>query len=290
MLEFLAASEALATASAFVFGLLVGSFLNVVILRLPRRMEWQWKRDCREMLELESDPQAEPEPPGIVVRGSHCPKCGHNLTWYENVPLLSFLALRGRCRGCGTAISWQYPVVELLTGLLFAAAIWQFGPTWQGLAALAFTGVLVAASGIDLRTTLLPDDLTYPLLWLGLLLSLGTVFVDPVQAILGAAMGYLVLWSIYWGFKLLTGKEGMGYGDFKLLAALGAWCGAAGIVPILLLSALSGAVIGSSWLLLRGKDRATPIPFGPYLAVAGWVQLMWGERLLAAYWGAMGLG
>ena len=283
MLELLFASKALATASAFVFGLLVGSFLNVVILRLPRRMEWQWKRDCREMLELEPDPQAEPEPPGIVVRGSHCPRCGHNLAWYENVPLLSFLALRGRCRGCGTAISWQYPIVELLTGLLFAAVIWQFGPTWQGLAALVLTGVLVAASGIDLRTTLLPDDLTYPLLWLGLLLSLGTVFVDPVQAILGAAIGYLVLWSIYWGFKLLTGKEGMGYGDFKLLAALGAWCGATGIVPILLLSALSGAVIGSTWLLIRGKDRATPIPFGPYLAAAGWLQLLWGEQILSAY-------
>ncbi len=288
LLELFFASKALASAGAFAFGLLIGSFLNVVILRLPARMEWQWKRDCREMLELAVEPSE--APPGIVVRGSHCPKCQHNLAWWENVPLISFLALRGRCRGCGTAISWQYPLVELLTGLLFAAVIWQFGPTWQGAAGLVFTGMLVAASGIDLRTTLLPDDLTYPLLWLGLLISLVPLFAEPQQAIIGAAIGYMVLWSVYWGFKLLTGKEGMGYGDFKLLAALGAWCGAAGIVPILLLSALSGAVIGSTWLLIQGRDRATQIPFGPYLAVAGWIQFMWGEALLGWYWHTMGLG
>jgi leader peptidase (prepilin peptidase) / N-methyltransferase len=288
VLELFLASKALAAAGAFVFGLLIGSFLNVVILRLPPRLEWQWKRDCRELLELPQEESA--APPDIVLRGSHCPRCGHNLAWWENIPLFSFLALRGRCRGCGTRISWQYPAVELLTGLLFAAVVWQFGPTWHAAAGLAFTAILVAASGIDLRTTLLPDDLTYPLLWLGLLLALVPVFAKPEQAILGAAAGYLVLWSVYWGFKLLTGKEGMGYGDFKLLAALGAWCGIAGIVPILLLSALSGAVIGSVWLAIRGADRATPIPFGPYLAIAGWIQLMWGEQLMAWYWRTMGLG
>ena len=290
MLAYLAASPALAIASAFAFGLLVGSFLNVVILRLPRRLQWQWERDSRELLEIEA-PADTPEaaPPGIVVERSHCPKCGHALAAWENIPLLSFLALGGKCRGCKTPISWQYPAVELITGVLFALVVWRFGLGYQSLAALAFTALLVAMSGIDLRTTLLPDDLTLPLLWLGLLLSLVPVFAAPTQAILGAVVGYLSLWSVYWAFKLLTGKEGMGYGDFKLLAAIGAWCGVSAILPVLLMSSLVGAVIGSIWLALKGRDRATPIPFGPYLAVAGWIQLFWGADLLKAYLDFAGL-
>jgi leader peptidase (prepilin peptidase)/N-methyltransferase len=283
----LIAYPALAIASAAVLGLLIGSFLNVVILRLPPRMEWQWKRDAREVLELPEDPS--PAPPGIVVKGSHCPKCGVGLKPWHNIPVVSWLALRGRCHGCGTAISLQYPAVELITGVLFAAVVWQLGVSWQALAALAFTAVLVAASGIDLRTTLLPDDLTLPLLWLGLLISIPALFVDPIQAIWGAAAGYLSLWSVYWGFKLLTGKEGMGYGDFKLLAALGAWCGASGIIPILLMSSVIGAIVGSLWLSLKGRDKATPIPFGPYLAAAGWVQFLWGEQIVGAYMRYAGL-
>nr|WP_292007045.1 A24 family peptidase [Chiayiivirga sp.] len=280
----------MAIASAFAFGLLVGSFLNVVILRLPRRLQWQWERDSRELLEIEA-PADTPEaaPPGIVVERSHCPKCGHALAAWENIPLLSFLALGGKCRGCKTPISWQYPAVELITGVLFALVVWRFGLGYQSLAALAFTALLVAMSGIDLRTTLLPDDLTLPLLWLGLLLSLVPVFAAPTQAILGAVVGYLSLWSVYWAFKLLTGKEGMGYGDFKLLAAIGAWCGVSAILPVLLMSSLVGAVIGSIWLALKGRDRATPIPFGPYLAVAGWIQLFWGADLLKAYLDFAGL-
>jgi leader peptidase (prepilin peptidase)/N-methyltransferase len=290
VLAYFAASPALAIASAFAFGLLVGSFLNVVILRLPRRLQWQWERDSRELLEIEA-PADTPEaaPPGIVVERSHCPKCGHALAAWENIPLLSFLALGGKCRGCKTPISWQYPAVELLTGVLFALVVWRFGLGYQSLAALAFTALLVAMSGIDLRTTLLPDDLTLPLLWLGLLLSLVPVFAAPTQAILGATVGYLSLWSVYWAFKLLTGKEGMGYGDFKLLAAIGAWCGVSAILPVLLMSSLVGAVIGSIWLALKGRDRATPIPFGPYLAVAGWIQLFWGADLLKAYFDFVGL-
>ena len=290
MLAYLAASPALAIASAFAFGLLVGSFLNVVILRLPRRLQWQWERDSRELLEIEA-PADTPEaaPPGIVVERSHCPTCGHALAAWENIPLLSFLALGGKCRGCKTPISWQYPAVELITGVLFALVVWRFGLGYQSLAALAFTALLVAMSGIDLRTTLLPDDLTLPLLWLGLLLSLVPVFAAPTQAILGAVVGYLSLWSVYWAFKLLTGKEGMGYGDFKLLAAIGAWCGVSAILPVLLMSSLVGAVIGSIWLALKGRDRATPIPFGPYLAVAGWIQLFWGADLLKAYFDFVGL-
>ncbi|WP_395788412.1 prepilin peptidase [Aquimonas sp.] len=287
MLDALIAYPALAISSAAVLGLLVGSFLNVVILRLPPRMEWQWKRDAREVLELPEDPSS--APPGIVVKGSHCPKCGVGLKPWHNIPVFSWLALRGRCHGCGTGISLQYPAVELITGLLFAVVVWQFGVSWQALAALAFTAVLVAASGIDLRTTLLPDDLTLPLLWLGLLVSISALFVDPTQAIWGAAAGYLSLWSVYWGFKLLTGKEGMGYGDFKLLAALGAWCGASGIIPILLMSSVIGAIVGSIWLSLKGRNKATPIPFGPYLAAAGWVQFLWGEQIVGAYMRYAGL-
>ena len=281
MSEALQASAALSAAVALAFGLLVGSFLNVVILRLPPRLEWQWRRDSREILELPE--HYEPAPPGIVVQRSACPKCGHKLAPWENIPVISFLMLRGQCRGCGSPISWQYPLVELATGLLFAACMWRFGFSAEGLAALVFTGLLVAMSGIDLRTTLLPDQLTYPLLWIGLGLATMTLFVSPVQAIFGALAGYLSLWSVYWAFKLLTGKEGMGHGDFKLLAALGAWCGVGGILPIVLMSSMIGAIVGSLWIGLRGRDRATPIPFGPYLAAAGWVQLMWGPQLLEAY-------
>jgi leader peptidase (prepilin peptidase)/N-methyltransferase len=289
LLDLLAAWPALAIASAFVFGLLVGSFLNVVILRLPPRLQWFWERDSREMLGLEPPPGAPTAPPGIVVERSHCPKCARQLSAWENIPLLSFLALRGRCRGCGTPISWQYPAVELATGVLFALCAWRFGVTWHGAAALVFTGFMVAMAGIDLRTTLLPDSLTLPLLWLGLLLSLVPLFAAPVQAILGAAVGYLSLWSVYWAFKLLTGKEGMGYGDFKLMAAIGAWCGVSAIVPVLILSSLGGAIVGSVWLAVKGRDRATPIPFGPYLAAAGWIQLFWGGDLFKAYLDFVGL-
>jgi leader peptidase (prepilin peptidase)/N-methyltransferase len=281
VLPLLEAFPALAITSAGILGLLVGSFLNVVILRLPPRMEWQWKRDAREILELPA--VTEGEPPGIVVRASHCPKCGMGLKPWHNVPLVSWLALRGRCAGCGTAISPQYPLVELLTGLMFAAVVWQLGVGPEALSALALTGLLIAMSGIDMRTTLLPDSLTLPLLWLGLLLSTQGLFVDMRSAIYGAAAGYLSLWSVYWAFKLLTGKEGMGYGDFKLLAALGAWCGVQGILPILLMSALVGAVFGGLMIAVQGRDRATPIPFGPYLAAAGWIQFLWGERILDAY-------
>ncbi len=270
-----------ASAAVFLFGLLVGSFLNVVILRLPARMEWQWRQDSRELLEIEAP--YEPAPPGIVVESSACPQCGHKLAAWENIPLLSYVLLRGRCHGCSKPISMQYPIVELLTGLTMAACVWRFGFGTEAFAAMIFTGLLIAMAGIDLRTTLLPDQLTLPLLWLGLLASLSTLFVAPQSAILGAVVGYLSLWSVYKLFKLLTGKEGMGYGDFKLLAALGAWCGVKAILPIVLMSSLIGAVVGSIWLAVKGRDKATPIPFGPYLALAGWIQLIWGGDLLGAY-------
>ena len=281
MLDALQASAGLTLGLAFAFGLLIGSFLNVVILRLPPWMEWQWRRESRELLEL-PEPY-EPAPPGIVVQGSACPKCGHKLAAWENIPVLSYLVLRGRCRGCGTGISLQYPVVELVTAILFAACAWRFGASFETLAAMGFTGLLVALAGIDLRTTLLPDQLTLSLLWIGLGLSTITLFTSPTDAIFGAIAGYLSLWTVYKGFKLLTGKEGMGYGDFKLLAMLGAWGGWQVLPLTILLSSLVGAVLGVIMLRLRNQETSTPIPFGPYLAIAGWIALLWGDQITATY-------
>ena len=262
-------------------GLLVGSFLNVVILRLPRRMEWEWKREAREVL---GEPEIyDPPPPGIVVERSHCPHCGHQLAWYENIPVLSWLALRGRCRSCKAPISIQYPLVELLTAVLCLVCVWRFGFGWQGFGACLLTCFLIALSGIDLRTQLLPDSLTLPLMWLGLVAALDNLYMPAKPALLGAIAGYVSLWSVWWLFKQVTGKEGMGHGDFKLLAALGAWVGLAGVLPVILLSSLLGAVVGSIWLAAKGRDRATPIPFGPYLALAGWIVFMWGDQLLGLY-------
>ena len=268
-------------AAAGVLGALVGSFLNVVILRLPARMEWFWKRDARELLELPEDPT--PAPPDLVRRASHCPRCKHPLSPWDNIPLLSWLALRGRCRYCKAPISFQYPLVELLCGIASAIVVWKFGVSWQAAAGLVFTWVLVAAAGIDFRTQLLPDSLTLPLLWLGLLASLVPLFVPTRDALIGAAAGYLALWSVYWLFKLATGKEGMGYGDFKLFAAAGAWLGWTALLPIIILAALSGALVGGAMLAVRGQDRSIPFAFGPFLAIATWIWLIAGHELFAAY-------
>lgn len=262
-------------------GLLVGSFLNVVILRLPRKLEWQWRREARDILE-EQDIY-DPPPPGIVVESSHCPHCKHKLSWFENIPLVSWLVLRGRCRHCKVAISPQYPLVELLTSVLVVASVWRFGFGWQGFGAALLSCFLVALSGIDLRTRLLPDQLTLPLMWLGLIASVENLYLPPKSAVLGAMAGYISLWSVWWVFKQLTGKEGMGHGDFKLLAAIGAWTGLKGVLPTILISSLVGAIIGSIWLAVKGRDRATPIPFGPYLAIAGWIVFFWGKDLIDAY-------
>jgi leader peptidase (prepilin peptidase) / N-methyltransferase len=274
-------------ALAGLLGLIVGSFLNVVILRLPARLMHSWRLQSRELLEL-VDESDQPAPPGIVWESSHCPQCKHRLGALENIPLLSWIVLRGRCRHCRAAISIQYPLIELLTGVASALIVWKFGLDWQSCAGLILTWILIALAGIDLRTQLLPDQLTLPLLWLGLLLSLLPLFVDSHASVVGAAIGYLSLWSVYWLFKLATGKEGMGYGDFKLLAALGAWMGPAALLPIVLLSSLIGAVVGGTFLAVRGHDRATPIPFGPFIAAAGWAWFVYGEQLLAAYRNTLG--
>ena len=287
-MAFLDQNPALGYPAAAALGLVVGSFLNVVILRLPRRLEWRWKRDAREILEL---PEIyDPPPPGIAIEPSHCPQCKDRLRWYENIPLLSWIIQGGKCRHCGTKISLQYPLVELVTMLLSLACVWRFGFGWQGFGALLFTWFLVAASGIDFRTQLLPDSLTLPLMWLGFIAAHENLFVSPKTALAGAMVGYGSLWLVWWLFKQLTGKEGMGHGDFKLLAAIGAWCGLKGILPTILLSSLVGAIIGSIWLAMKGRDKATPLPFGPYLAIAGWIVFMWGDELIGRYMRLTGLG
>ncbi|MDR3444779.1 MULTISPECIES: A24 family peptidase [unclassified Dyella] len=273
--------------TAGVLGLLVGSFLNVVILRLPARLMAQWRLDAFDTLSMEPDGEA--LPPGIVREPSHCPHCKHPLAIRDNVPLFGWVLLGGRCRYCKTPISIQYPLVELLSGLASAVIVWKFGPNWMGLAGLVFTWTLIALAGIDFRTQYLPDQLNYPLLWLGLLLSLLPMFVLPGTAILGAAIGYLSLWSVYWLFKLLTGKEGMGYGDFKLLAALGAWMGPTALLPVILLSSFIGAIVGGSLIALRKHGRDIPMPFGPFIAAAGWLWFVAGGWLLQQYMQMMGL-
>jgi leader peptidase (prepilin peptidase)/N-methyltransferase len=296
----LAASPTAWIVLILVLGLLVGSFLNVVIHRLPIMMEREWKTQAEEILgpnayEPPRPESAAPAPYNLVVPRSACPKCGAMITALQNIPVISYVFLRGACANCGTKISIRYPLIELLTGVLSAAVAWKFGVTWYCAAALVLTWALVAASAIDFDHQLLPDDITLPLLWLGLLLSLAPTNplfglpVDSGSSILGAAAGYVSLWSVYKLFKWLTGKEGMGYGDFKLLAALGAWLGWQMLLVIILLSAFAGALVGIALVTLRGRDKEIPIPFGPYLAVAGWIALMWGDRLIDWYLGVSGL-
>jgi leader peptidase (prepilin peptidase)/N-methyltransferase len=271
---------AVATAAGAVLGLLVGSFLNVVIHRLPRMLERGWAEQCAEL-------RGETPAPGpaynLVVPRSACPACGHRIGALENVPVLSWLALRGRCRGCGTRIPARYPLVELLGGVLGALAIAHFGPTWQGLAACGLLWTLIALTFIDADTQLLPDDLTLPLLWAGLVANLFGLFVPLREAVIGALAGYLSLWTVYWAFKLIRGKEGMGYGDFKLLAALGAWLGWKVLPAIVLLSSVVGAVVGIALILFRRHDRGSPLPYGPYLAAAGAIALFAGRPLASLY-------
>ncbi len=272
---------------ALVLGLLLGSFLNVVIYRLPLMMERSWREEAKAMLE-EPPTQALPEGRfNLVVPHSRCPQCGEAVRAWQNIPVISYLFLRGRCAHCGAGISGRYPMVELITGLLSLAVVWQLGPTPQAAALLGLTWALVALTGIDFDHKLLPDDITLPLLWAGLLLNIWGLFTPLQDAVIGAMAGYLSLWSVYWLFKLVTGKEGMGYGDFKLLAALGAWLGWQALPGIILLSSLVGAVVGITMILALGRDRQIPIPFGPYLATAGWIYALWGEQLNALYLGTL---
>lgn len=283
------AHPALELSCVLILGLLVGSFLNVVIYRLPKMMEREWKQQCNELSSQNGDvaslpPISEPEEPfNLMVPGSRCSSCGHKIKPWENIPIVSYLILGGKCSACKAKISARYPTIEFVTGLLSFAVIFYTGANWSGLAALIFTWSLIALTMIDFDTYLLPDDITLPLLWLGLIANSFNAFTDLPSALWGAVAGYLSLWSVYKLFKLLTGKEGMGYGDFKLLAALGAWMGWQMLPQIILLSSLVGAVIGISLIVVRGRDKNIPIPFGPYLAIAGWIAFVWGDTINHAY-------
>ena len=287
MLENLSAfSNMLSTAPAIfialssILGLLIGSFLNVVIYRLPKMMEWEWHKNCLELQGKEAPAQTKLS---LAKPRSACPKCQHQITALENIPIISYLLLGGKCKSCKTKISMRYPLVELLTGALLGFIAYQFGYTYITLFAWLFTLALITLTFIDFDTQLLPDDITLPLLWLGLLFNLNSGFTDLQSAVVGAIAGYLTLWFIYWLFKLVTGKEGMGYGDFKLLAVIGAWFGWQLLPAVILLSSVLGSVIGIALILMKGKSGNTAIPFGPFLALGGISALFFGQQLTSFY-------
>jgi leader peptidase (prepilin peptidase)/N-methyltransferase len=290
MLDLIIASTPLFLTGVFVFGLLIGSFLNVVILRLPARLEHDWRCQCKELLEIEStDDKADKPPLDLMWSRSQCPKCGHFIKAYENIPLISYLFLKGRCSSCKTHISIRYPAIEVITAIMFLSVAIYFGPNLQTVAALGLTALLIAMTFIDIDHQLLPDDLTFLLLWGGLFASLFNIFTDPVSSIIGALSGYLSLWLVYHLFRLITGKEGMGYGDFKLLAALGAWMGWQMLPLIILLSSLVGAVIGLIMIGMKRHKSSQPMPFGPFIALAGWIALLWGDQIIDVYLRSSGL-
>lgn len=278
----------LLTSIVTLFGLLVGSFLNVVIYRLPVMMQRGWKSECMEYLEMEN-PESNSEPFNLTLPHSRCPGCNTAIKPYQNIPVISYLFLGGKCAKCKTPISIRYPLIESFTGIMSAIVAWHFGYGIELLFALLLTWSLIALSFIDIDHQLLPDSINFPLLWLGLFLSLFSLYTDSHSSIVGAIAGYLSLWTVYHVFKLVTGKEGMGYGDFKLLAVFGAWLGWQYLPLIILLSSLVGAIIGVSMIIFVKKDKNIPIPFGPYLAAAGWLALLWGDKMNTLYLNFAGL-
>ena len=287
MTALLLASPYLFAGLAGIIGLLVGSFLNVVIYRLPIIMQREWRKDCIEYLQMEAEEEGEPF--NLSLPLSRCPRCQSPIKAYQNIPVISYIFLKGQCANCKNPISLRYPLIEAFTAITSIIVAWHFGYTPQAAFALMLTWVLIALSFIDIDHQLLPDSITLPLLWLGLALSLFDVYTDTQASIIGAIAGYMVLWTIYQGFKLLTGKEGMGYGDFKLLALFGAWLGWQTLPLIILLSSLVGAVIGITMIIFAKRDHNIPIPFGPYLAAAGWLALLWGNDINRLYLTSAGL-
>jgi len=283
VIAYLQSNPATFTAIMACFGLMMGSFLNVVIHRLPIMMEREWREQCRELMGLENAPNAQGARYDLIFPRSQCPRCEHLIGALDNIPLISYAALGGKCRACRAKISPRYPFVELLSALLAGVVAWQFGFTWQAGGAALLSWALIGLSAIDFDQRLLPDAITLPFLWLGLLLNLFGVYTDLPSAVMGAMAGYLSLWSVYMLFKLLTGKEGMGHGDFKLLAMLGAWMGWQVLPLVVVLSSVVGAVVGTVLIVFRLRERTVPIPFGPYLAAAGWIALLWGEGLTQNY-------
>jgi leader peptidase (prepilin peptidase)/N-methyltransferase len=269
---------------ALVIGLAVGSFLNVVIHRLPKMMQREWEMQCAELRGESAGPGDASPALTLAKPRSRCPNCGHQISALENIPVVSYLALRGRCRGCKAAISPRYPIIELVAGISSAYCAARFGPTQASVGAMVFIWIVLAASVIDFDTQYLPDSMTLPLMWIGLLININGTFVDLRTAVLGAAAGYLSLWAVYWGFKIATGKEGMGYGDFKLLAAIGAWIGWTMLPIVILLSSIVGSIVGLALIAFAKHGRDVPIPFGPYLGAAGVISLLWGPQLSAMIW------
>lgn len=284
--DFFAAYPMLLVAISLVFGLLVGSFLNVVIYRLPLMMQAEWTQQCSELLEIENPSKPSETTPSfnLAVPNSHCPKCKHEISALENIPVFSWLFLGGKCRHCQESISARYPVMEACTGIITALVVFQFGFSWLTLAVLFLSWSLIVLTMIDFDHQLLPDDITLPLLWLGLIVNSMGMITSLEEAVWGAIAGYAILWGVYWLFNLVTGKEGMGYGDFKLLAALGAWMGWQALPMIILLSSFVGAVVGLSLIVIKGRDKNIPIPFGPYLASAGFLALLWGSEISEFYY------
>lgn len=290
MIQLLTQSPYLLSALVGVIGLMVGSFLNVVIYRLPVMMKRDWAKECKEFLQIESSDRQEPDEPfNLALPLSHCPNCKTPIKFYQNIPVISYLFLRGRCANCGIHISLRYPVIEAFTALSSVLVAWHFGFTPQTLFALVLTWSLIVLSFIDIDHQLLPDSITQPLLWLGIFLSLFGLFTNAHTSIIGAIAGYLALWTVYHLFKLVTGKEGMGYGDFKLLALFGAWLGWQYLPMIIFLSSVVGAIVGISLIIFVKHDRNTPIPFGPYLAAAGWIALLLGDEINKLYLSTMDL-
>ncbi len=284
IIEYLQQTPLVFTSGVIILGCIVGSFLNVVIHRLPIMMEREWKRECRIILELDSDDsEQQPTTFNLAQPNSHCPQCNAEIKPWQNIPIISYLLLKGRCANCGCHISVRYQIIEVVSGIMCGVVAWHFGAGMTTLALLFFTWALISLTMIDADTQLLPDQITLPLLWLGILVNTSGLIVPLSDAVWGAIGGYMVLWSVYWLFKLLTGKEGMGFGDFKLLAALGAWMGWQMLPLIILLSSLVGAVVGIAILAFKRQGRDTAIPFGPYLAAAGWIALIWGEPIIDSY-------
>ncbi|MFO1435585.1 MAG: A24 family peptidase [Gammaproteobacteria bacterium] len=282
LLETLNASPVLLYASAIFFGLAIGSFLNVVIHRLPLMMERDWREQCAE-LAGEGKPQSESETYNLWQPRSRCPTCGNGISARDNIPVLSYLLQHGRCRNCQARIALRYPVVEILGAIIAVMSVYKFGASPAALGAAGLGWGLIALAGIDLDHHLLPDSITMPLLWAGLIINLRGTYTPLQSAVIGAIAGYLILWTVYWAFKLVTGKEGMGYGDFKLLAALGAWTGWQQLPVIILLASAVGAILGITLILTKRQERSQPIPFGPFLATAGWLALLCGDSIISAY-------
>lgn len=290
-------SPVLLLVTAFIFSLLVGSFLNVVIFRLPQAMQYDWTNDSIEHLTDEHPELKEPlekyhnnnKRPSLVWDRSHCPKCNHQITALENIPVISFLLLRGKCSQCKTSISHRYWLIELLTAILSTIVVYHFGFSLASLAAMVLTWFLIVIAMIDYDTMFIPDQLSLPLIWIGLFISLWSIFIMPPAAIKGALLGYLLLWSIFHLFKIITGKEGMGYGDFKLLAAGGAWLGMQSVMVIVVMSSFAGAVLGSIYMIINKNKQGKPIPFGPYLAVGIWLTMLFGQNIIDWYLDFSGL-